>query len=314
MKVSSDSYLPHGFLSKLERDSICIKKIDDRSDVVEIVKKDLPRISVVMPSFSQVKFIEQSILSVLNQDYTNIEFIIVDGGSLDGTTDIISKYQDYISYWVSEPDHGQSDALNKGFARATGDIYCWLNSDDLFLPGAFSRAVSALSLNPDKSVIFGDWLSVDEDGEVLDLNHAFDFNLNHFKYEGFHLNAQSMFWRSEVHKAFGGFDLSLYNTMDYQMILEFGINQGQSAFLRLPVVLGAFRRYEGQKTAGCTTRVVDEHQRMAQRYDYKEKYTVTGKLKRLLFRFRRAFWYLKRGGVRLISRRILDAYAHINIR
>ncbi len=104
----------------------------------------VPKISIVMPSYNQVRFIERSILSVLNQDYLNIELIIIDGGSSDGTVDIITKYQKHIAYWVSEPDDGQSHALNKGFARASGQIYGWLNSDDLYLPGAFRMAVHLL--------------------------------------------------------------------------------------------------------------------------------------------------------------------------
>lgn len=310
MNTSLKTYFKNSFLSSLDTERNTEYRLLSDGSTAKISKEELPVISVVMPSFNQEKFIERSILSVFNQDYPNIEFIIIDGGSQDGTTDIIKKHQNLISYWVSESDQGQSDALNKGFARANGDICCWLNSDDIYLPGAFRKIVSAFYGHPMKSIIFGDWLSINADDDVLDYNHAFDFNLNHFKYEGFHLNAQAMFWRANVHKAFGGFDLSLHNTMDYQMILDFGIHQGQSAFLRLPLALGAFRRYEGQKTSGFTTRVAQEHQRIAQRYGYDDKYTRIGKVKRLLYRFRRAFWYLRRGGVRLVSQRLLEAYAH----
>lgn len=119
-----------------------------------------------------------------------------------------------------------------------------------------------------------------------------------------------MFWRSSVHDEFGGFDIDLYNTMDYQMILEFGINIGQKQFLRVPKVLGAFRRYEGQKTGGFTPRVLAEHKKMAERYDYLEKYGRLAFLRRLPFRFRRAFWYVKRGGVSGLVRRLSAAYLH----
>jgi len=269
-----------------------------------------PKISIVMPSFNQVAYIERSILSVVNQNYPNLQFIIIDGGSTDGTVEIIRKYEDYLDFWVSEADKGQSDALNKGFSRAVGDVYGWLNSDDLYLPNAFSNAIKAFIHHSDKSVVFGDWLSIDEKDNVLDFNYAFDFSVNHFKYEGFHLNAQSMFWRSSVHKNFGGFHVNLYNTMDYQMILEFGIKSGQDKFLRIPRVLGAFRRYEGQKTGGFTGRVSREHREIAAHYGYNDKYHAGGKVKRLLYRFRRAFWYMRRGGLSNLVVRLKTSFQH----
>jgi glycosyltransferase involved in cell wall biosynthesis len=271
---------------------------------------NLPKISIVMPSYNQVEFIERSILSVLNQDYQNFELIIVDGGSNDGTIEIIKKYQDYIAFWISEKDKGQSDALNKGFKNCTGQIFGWLNSDDVYLPDAFKLVMKAAKKKPNKKIIFGDFISIDRNDDVIDYNHAFDFNLNQFKYEGFHLNAQSMFWRNSVHKLFSGFDINLYNTMDYQMILEFGINEGQKSFLRIPYALGGFRRYLGQKTGGTPKRAENEHKVLAKRYQYFDKYQNIGKLKRLYFRFRRAWWYIKRGGISNLIYRLKISYAN----
>ncbi len=283
-----------------------IKKLGENG--VFDYKTNLPKLSIVMPCFNQVEFIERSILSVLNQNYPNIELVIIDGGSEDGTIEIIRKYQKYITYWISENDRGQSDALNKGFKHCTGEIFGWLNSDDIYLPNAFKHAIKALDKNLDKKIVFGDFLSIDKEDNIIDYNHAFDFSLNQFKYEGFHLNAQSMFWRNSVHRAFSGFDTNLINTMDYQMILEFGINEGQKSFLRIPNVLGGFRRYEGQKTGGMPTRVIKEHKAIAERYKYSDKYNFIGKLKRLYFRFRRAWWYTKRGGLSNLAYRLKIAY------
>jgi len=193
-----DLFFHKNFLTKLENKTILKEK------------KNLKKISIVMPSFNKAEFIERSILSVLNQDYQNIELIIIDGGSTDGTIEIIKKYEKHISFWISEKDKGQSDALNKGFKYCSGSIYGFLNSDDVYMPGSFKQASLILKNNLDKKIVFGDWLSIDKEDKIVDYNHAFDFNLNHFKYEGFHLSATSMFWRSEVHKRFSGFDNNLY--------------------------------------------------------------------------------------------------------
>ena len=280
-----------------------LKKIEENIHYKE--NKNWPKISIVMPSFNQEKFIEQSILSILNQSYPNLQLIIIDGGSNDRTVEIIKKYQKYIDFWISEPDQGQSDALNKGFKKANGEIFGWMNSDDLYLPNAFFFLIDAFKKNPNKEIIFGDWLTINRKSNILDLNHAFDFNLNHFKYEGFHINSQSMLWRATLHQQFNGFDLNLYNTMDYQMILEFGLLM-EKKFLRISRVIGAFRRYEGQKTgAEISPDMVREHYYMANKFNYKDKYFFIGKLKRHLYRYRRAYWYVKRGGFKNLFKRLM---------
>ena len=271
-----------------------------------------PKISIVIPSYNQPKFIEKSILSVLNQNYCNTELIIIDGGSNDKTIEKIKKYEDKIEFWVSEKDQGQSDALNKGFAHCTGDIYGWLNSDDIYLPGTFKNIASIFSQNKDKKIIFGDWLFINVNDHIIDYHHAFNFNLNHFKYEGFHINAQSMFWRRSVHENFSGFQINLRSTMDYQMILEFGINEGERSFARIPQPFGAFRRYKEQKTAKMTVEILNEHKLISTRYKFLDKYKLIGKIKRLYFRFRRAFWYFKRGNLANLINRLKQSYTNSN--
>lgn len=124
-------------------------------------------ISIITPSYNQAKYLEQTILSVLNQSYSKIEYIVIDGGSSDGSVDIIKKYQDHLAYWVSEKDKGQADAINKGFAKATGEIIAWLNSDDYYLLDTISKVVKIFEENPEVVFVYGNMLAVDEDGNTF---------------------------------------------------------------------------------------------------------------------------------------------------
>lgn len=265
-----------------------------------------PKVSVVIPSFNQGEFIESTLLSIVDQGYPNLELIIIDGGSTDNTVEIIRKYEEHISYWESKKDNGQSQALNDGFDKATGDIYCWMNSDDTFAPNAIEKSIKTFLAHPEVNIVFGDYLEIDEHDNFLNYNYAFDFSVNHFIYEGFHLNAQSMFWRKEVHRRFGQFDEKLHRTMDYDMILRFGINEGISAFHRIEnVPLGCFRRHENQKTTPKGQETVNsEHRYIAEKLGINDKYNYTGKIKRIYFRFRRLLWYIKRGGLNFAFKKL----------
>src|SRR5437016_7897009 len=124
-----------------------------------------PKISVVTPSYNQGSYLEKTILSVLNQEYPNIEYIVIDGGSTDNSLDIIKKYEKHLKYWVSEPDRGQSNAINKGFSHATGDLLTWLSSDDYYMPGALWALATMAMAHREASVFVGAGRIIDERSE-----------------------------------------------------------------------------------------------------------------------------------------------------
>ena len=143
----------------------------------------LPRVTVVTPSFNQAIFLEETIRSVLLQDYPDLEYIVMDGGSSDGSVEIIKKYEKHLAYWTSEKDAGASDAIRKGFERATGSILAYLNSDDLYLPGAIHRLVNRLrSVKGD--VVYGNTYWIDEETNVLSERRQTPFSRLAYFYGG----------------------------------------------------------------------------------------------------------------------------------
>jgi glycosyltransferase involved in cell wall biosynthesis len=128
----------------------------------------LPLVSIVTPSLNQARFLETAMRSVLEQDYPRLEYIVIDGGSTDGSLEIIRRHADRLAYWVAEPDEGQSAAINAGLMKAQGDIVAWLNSDDVYLPGAIGQAVNALTEHEGAGMAYGDGLMVDADLVLLD--------------------------------------------------------------------------------------------------------------------------------------------------
>lgn len=253
------------------------------------------RFSIVMPSYNQARFIERSLNSVLNQEYEGTELIVIDGGSNDGTCEILERYSQHIALWRSEPDKGQSDALNKGFACATAEIYGWLNSDDLYLPGAFHYAAHIFAAYPQVDVVYGDWFSIDAADAIVEHCLALAPSRGRLVTEGFFCNAQAMFWRRSLHQRIGEFDLQLHYTMDYDLMLRQISVAGRRAFFRTDRPLGCFRVYAGQKTGSANAPVAAEHRRIADRAGVSWKYSPRGRALRLTYRLTRSAQYLALG-------------------
>ena len=206
-----------------------------------------PKISIVTPSFNQGEYLEETILSVIGQNYPNLEYIIIDGGSKDNSVEIIKKYEKYLTYWVSENDEGQSDAINKGFKIATGDIFGWLNSDDLYMPNVFNNIIS---LKPKSSdfLIFGEAIHF-----RANINSISSFGSN--VYNSFSTNSlnlaesfiqPSTFWSKSVWIKYGPLKKNLFYTFDWDFFLT--LFKYNVEFVYSNKIISLYRLHDKQKT------------------------------------------------------------------
>lgn len=228
------------------------------------------RISIITPSFNQRPFLCRTAQSVLSQkgDF-DLEWLIVDGGSTDGTLDFLQSLADPRARWISEPDRGQSHAINKGISMAGGDIVAWLNSDDLYLPGALSIVASAFARRSDAQWLVGRCQIIDRDDRVIRsaIARYKDRSLDRYRYrallqENF-ISQPAVFWRREFQQEVGPLDESLHWTMDYDLWLRMG---GRADPLILPDVLAQFRLHELSKSGRAQRGQFDEQYRVALRY------------------------------------------------
>lgn len=213
-----------------------------------------PRVSVTTPSYNHQQFIEETIRSVLLQGYPNLEYMVIDGGSNDGSIEIIRKYEPWLAYWVSKPDGGQADAINKGWHRSTGDIIAYLNSDDTYVPGTMFTAVTALKNNPDAGMVFSDCQIIDEHSQVVDAMRGLEFKLSR-QLRHNSVPQPTMFFRRQVFDKIGFLDASLQYTLDY----EFCIRVGQHFNIkRVPGVLARYRMHQLAKSSSQMDRFFNE--------------------------------------------------------
>jgi glycosyltransferase involved in cell wall biosynthesis len=210
-----------------------------------------PLVTVVTPSYNQAKFIEETLLSVRGQDCLQIEHIVIDGGSTDSTLDVLRRYQStYALRWLSEPDAGQSDAINKGFLLASGEIIGWLNSDDTYLPGTVARAVACLRDHPDVGWVYGDGYWIDVQGRVLSKCQSAPYDFKGMVYPGIFIVQPTVFFRREVLDRVGLVDVDMHLGMDYDFFLRLG-HECKGRYI--PNVLATRRLHPAAKSLGRST-------------------------------------------------------------
>lgn len=203
-----------------------------------------PLVSIITPSFNQAPFLEETILSVLRQDYTNIEYIIMDGGSTDGSQEVIRKYSSHLAHWRSERDAGQTDALVRGFTLAKGDYLAYLCSDDVLEPSSIAISVDYHLMHKDVGLTFGDRIRMDAIGNIYSLQRYPRFR-PWFLRSFFNIPQETTLFKRSVFDAAGGLDPSLQMVMDYDLWCK--INN-ISTIHHIPAVLGRFRSYPDTKS------------------------------------------------------------------
>lgn len=224
---------------------------NESSDVRRTGPEVGPVVSIVTPSYNQGAFLESTIQSVLSQDYQQIEYLVCDGGSQDGTVDIIRRYADRLAWWCSERDGGQSHAVNKGWRRATGGILAFLNSDDVLLPGAVRSVVRAFERSPSVGIVHGDWIYLDEQGSELGRGQGRPTDFKRLLRDGQirYIAQPASFYRADVVRRVGMLDESLHYSMDYDLLLRLA-RASQTMYLSLP--LAGCRLHLSAKTSSFT--------------------------------------------------------------
>ena len=264
---------------------------------------DWPRISVVTATFNQGAYIEETIRSVLLQAYPDVEYIVMDGGSTDETRDILEKYSDHLNFWTSEKDDGAADALRRGFDRATGSILAYLNSDDVYLPGAFHKVARRFRTGKE-DLVYGNVYWVDPGGKKLGERRQAPCSRMGFLYGGADILQPASFWTSRVYRQSGGIDPSFSFHFDLDMFYRFAV--GGAKFGHIRDFLASFRIHPESKSSTLATTYRQELDRIRSAYLDHRIDSVHGILYRNLGRLERAAGYTLQGDLGWLLGRIPD--------
>lgn len=228
------------------------------------MKNNFPKISIVTPSYNQGDFIEMAIQSIVEQDYPNIEHIVIDNCSTDKTIEILQKYNHLI--WKSEPDKGQSDALNKGFRMVTGDIIGWLNADDKYLPGCFKTIANHFTEYPESDIAYGNYRWINAKGEVLQSRRELDFDIFTLKYlHVLSIHSTSTFFKRNIFDEANFIDVSFKYAMDYEFFLQLAMKNYK--FSHVNSYLADFRWHVESKSSVASKEQSKEKEMALLRHD-----------------------------------------------
>lgn len=252
----------------------------------------LPGISVVVPSFNQAKYLELTLRSILDQNYPGLELIVIDGGSKDGSVDIIRKYEKHMKFWCSEPDGGQTQGIIKGFSHATGNILCFLNSDDLFETGVLHDVGAYFSRHPDVDAVYGDALWIDAEGIPLRSQKEIPFNRFIWLYSYNYVPGMSMFWRRTIYDRVGGLNQNFQLAFDADLWIRFS---DQGHIRHVARQWSRMRFYPEQKNQRFREQSDREDMLIRSRYWKNQVMPKTYYLRRMIARGIRILWKLLSG-------------------
>lgn len=261
-----------------------------------------PKLTIITPSYNQANFLERTILSVLNQNYPNLEYMIVDGGSTDHSVEVIKKYEKYLSWWVSEKDNGQVHAINKALERATGDYIGFQNSDDVYFPGTFTRFGKAAQKQAD-DIIYGDLYMITPDDEVTEILKTTSYDFDCQILEGMQIHNQSLFFKRELVDKYGKFDESYRFAFDYEFITRY--TQHKSTTTRkIDGLGGALRVHPDAKSSTIAISVGKvEHEKIQKLYNSTIGSGASNKIKYLWCRIRKVAYFALRLDLKYIRYR-----------
>lgn len=256
-----------------------------------------PRISIVTPSYNQGSFIEETFDSIFSQNYKNLELIVMDGGSTDNTLSVIKKYEKYIASWVSEPDLGQVDAINKGLLRCTGSLIGWQNSDDVYIGNFFQTAADIFEQDHNLDLIMGDLALIDQQSRVLRVNKFVKPTLNSLLAEGMVISNQSALWSRKAMDRVGLLEMKYDYSFDYDFFLKILSNGSVRHSSNL---LGGLRIHKDTKSSKFIEKFHEENERIRSGHNFNRFYSSFYKIRRFLL-------LVKQGDCGYASRGVLNS-------
>ncbi len=227
----------------------------------------LPKITVITTCYNHAPYIEATLQSVINQGYPNLEYIVIEGGSSDNSQEIIERYRDYLTDFLIEPNTRQIDKLIEGFSRATGDILCMLNSDDVFEPGVLEEVAEFFLNNPQAQVVYGNYSWIDSKGNLMSRRKEIGFNRFIFMYDVNYIPQPSTFWRRDLYEQVGGLTQDIDVALDTDLWIKFA---DVTSIYHIPRFWSKYRIHPKQKSLNSNEKLSNEMSAIRKRYKQNE--------------------------------------------